>query len=113
MIELIVMGISGFSILGPLGDYVGHIFTFIFSLSEKAGWLEAMLMGGPLLPIGYLQSSPWSGSTWNMQMSQMGYDGIFGPGVLCANIGQGMASLVSGLTSKNNRTPSLNEVVYP
>lgn len=103
MIELIVMGILGFSILGPLGDYGGHIFTFSF-LSEKAGWLEAMLMGGLYSPLVIFGLHHGLAPLGTMQMSQMGYDGIFGPGVLCANIGQGMASLVSGLTSKNNRT---------
>ena len=39
-----------------------------------------------------------------MQMSQMGYDGIFGPGVLCANIAQGTAALVTGLLSRSHET---------
>ena len=34
----------------------------------------------------------------------MGYDGIFGPGVLCANIAQGTAALFTGLLSKNGET---------
>lgn len=105
MIELIVMGILGFSILGPLGDYVGHVFTYIFSfLSDKAGWLEAMLMGGLYSPLVIFGLHHGLAPLGTMQMSQMGYDGIFGPGVLCANIGQGTAALVAGLTAKNNRT---------
>lgn len=105
MVELIIMGLLGFTILGPLGDYVGRIFTFIFSfLSEKAGWLEAMLMGGLYSPLVIFGLHHGLAPLGTMQMSQMGYDGIFGPGVLCANIAQGTAAFVTGLFYRNEKT---------
>ena len=42
-----------------------------------------------------------------MQLSQMGFDAIFGPGVLCANIGQGVAALVAGFLSKDSNTKQI------
>lgn len=105
MIEFIVMGTLALSILGPLGDYVGTVFTAIFTfLSEKVGWLECMVMGGTYSPLVIFGLHHGLAPLGTMQMSQMGYDGIFGPGVLCANIAQGTAALVAGLMSKNHDT---------
>ena len=105
MVEFIVMGTLALSILGPLGDYIGKVFTLLFTfLSEKVGWLECMVMGGFYSPLVIFGLHHGLAPLGTMQMSQMGYDGIFGPGVLCANIGQGTASLVSGLISKDSKT---------
>ena len=105
MVEFIVMGTLALSILGPLGDYVGSIFTAIFTfLSENVGWLEAMLMGGLYSPLVIFGLHHGLAPLGTMQMSQMGYDGIFGPGVLCANIAQGTAALVTGLLSRSHET---------
>ena len=105
MVEFIIMGTLALSVLGPLGDYVGTIFTAIFTfLSEKIGWLEAMLMGGLYSPLVIFGLHHGLAPLGTMQMSQMGYDGIFGPGVLCANIAQGTAALVTGLMSKNHES---------
>lgn len=108
MILFLVMGILGLSILGPLGDYIGKGFTFVFSwLSVNAGWLEAALIGGlyPLLVIFGLHHGLAPLGT--MQMAQMGYDAIFGPGVLCANIGQGTSAFITGLLSKDTKTKQI------
>lgn len=105
MIEFIVMGTLALSILGPLGDYLGIGMTAIFAfLSENVGWLEAMLMGGLYSPLVIFGLHHGLAPLGTMQMSSMGYDGIFGPGVLCANIGQGTSSFVVGLMSKNRET---------
>lgn len=105
MIEFIIMGILALSILGPLGDYLGTGMTAIFSyLSENVSWLEAMLMGGLYSPLVIFGLHHGLAPLGTMQMSSMGYDGIFGPGVLCANIGQGTASFVVGLMSKDQET---------
>lgn len=103
MILFLVMSILALSIIGPLGDYVGTVFTFIFTwLSENVGWLEAMLLAGvyPLLVIFGLHHGLAPLGT--MQMAQMGYDAIFGPAVVCANVAQGTAALVAGILSKDN-----------
>lgn len=105
MIEFIIMGILALSILGPLGDYLGTGMTAIFAfLSENVSWLEAMLMGGLYSPLVIFGLHHGLAPLGTMQMSSMGYDGIFGPGVLCANIGQGTSSFVVGLMSKDHTT---------
>ena len=105
MIEFIIMGILALSVLGPLGDYVGTGMTAIFAyLSENVSWLEAMLMGGLYSPLVIFGLHHGLAPLGTMQMSSMGYDGIFGPGVLCANIGQGTSSFVVGLMSKDQET---------
>ena len=108
MIEFIVMGILAFSVLGPLGDYVGKIFTMLFTfLSENVGWLECMVMGAFYSPLVIFGLHHGLAPLGTMQMSQMGYDGIFGPGVLCANIAQGTAALIAGFISKDNATKQI------
>lgn len=105
MIEMIVMGVLALSLIGPIGDFVGSGLTGIFSaLSEHAGWLETMLMGGLFAPLVVFGLHHGLAPLGMMQMSQMGYDAIFGPGVLCANIAQGMSSFVAGLTAKDSKT---------
>ena len=42
-----------------------------------------------------------------MQMSNLGYDSIFGPGALCSNIAQGTASFVVSLRTKDAKTKQL------
>lgn len=108
MILFMVMGVLALSIIGPAGDYIGAIFTSGFTwLSENVSWAPALAMGGlysllvifglhhGLAPLGFIQ------------LSQMGYDSIFGPGVLLANVGQGTASLVVGLLSKDTKTKQI------
>lgn len=108
MILFIVMGILALSIVGPLGDFIGSALTFVFTwLSKNASWAPPFILGGvysilvvfglhhSLAPIGFIQ------------LSQMGYDSVFGPGVLLANIGQGTSALIVGLMSKDNKTKQI------
>lgn len=108
MILFMVMGILALSIIGPAGDYIGAIFTSGFTwLSDNVSWAPALAMGGlysllvifglhhGLAPLGFIQ------------LSQMGYDSIFGPGVLLANVGQGTSSLIVGLLSKDSQTKQI------
>ncbi len=108
MIIFLVMGVLALAVIGPVGDYVGNVFTSIFNwLSINVSWLEAMLMGGlyPLLVIFGLHHG--LAPLGIMQMASLGYDSIFGPGVLCANIGQGTSSLVTGILSKDTKTKQI------
>lgn len=105
MILFLVMGTLALSIIGPLGDYVGNIFTAAFTyLSTTISWIPALLMGGLYSPLVIFGLHHGLAPLGTMQMSQMGYDAIFGPGVLCANIGQGTAALIVGLLSKDSHT---------
>ena len=37
------------------------------------------------------------------QMSDLGYDSVFGPGCVCSNIAQGVAALVVALRTKSTK----------
>ncbi|CAJ2234090.1 PTS system beta-glucoside-specific EIIBCA component [Companilactobacillus paralimentarius] len=108
MLLFIIMGILSLSIVGPLGDFVGSSLTQIFTwLGTNASWAPPFILGGfysilvvfglhhSLAPIGFIQ------------LSQMGYDSLFGPGVLLANIGQGTSAFIVGLLSKNSKTKQI------
>jgi len=108
MLLFIIMGTLALSIVGPLGDIIGSSFTFLFTwLSANASWAPPFILGAfysilvvfglhhSLAPIGFIQ------------LSQMGYDSVFGPGVLLANIGQGTAAVMVGLLSKDNKTKQI------
>lgn len=108
MIVFLVMGTLALSIIGPLGDFVGNALTSVFSwLSINVSWMPALLLGGlyPLLVIFGLHHGIAPLGT--MQLSQMGFDAIFGPGVLCTNIAQGTAALITGLMSKDSNTKQI------
>ncbi len=108
MLEFIIMGTLALSILGPLGDYVGTVFTSIFTwLSTTAAWLELGLLGGTYSILVIFGLHHGLAPIGTMQMAQMGYDGVFGPAVVCANVGQGTASLVTGLLSKDSRSKQI------
>lgn len=108
MILFLVTGTLALAIVGPIGDYIGTGFTAVFTwLSNNVSWAPALVMGGlysilvifglhhGLAPLGFIQ------------LSQMKYDSIFGPGVLLANIGQGTAALTVGLLSKDSKTKQI------
>lgn len=108
MILFIIMGILALSIVGPFGDFIGSGLTFVFTwLSKNVSWAPPFILGGfysilvvfglhhSLAPIGFIQ------------LSQMGYDSVFGPGVLLANIGQGTSALMVGLLSKDSKTKQI------
>jgi PTS system beta-glucosides-specific IIC component len=108
MLLFLIMGILALTIVGPLGDFVGSGLTVIFTwLSKNASWAPPFLLGSfysilvvfglhhSLAPIGFIQ------------LSQMGYDSVFGPGVLLANIGQGIAAIMVGTLSKDSKTKQI------
>lgn len=108
MLVFLIMGILALSILGPLGDFVGSWLTAVFTwLSVNASWAPPLLEGAvyPLLVIFGLHHG--IAPIGIMQLSQMGYDAVFGPGVLCSNVAQGTASLVAGLVSKDSKTKQI------
>ena len=105
MVVFLVMGILALAVIGPVGDWVGTIFTAVFTwLSTNAAWLEVMLMAGTYSILVIFGLHHGLAPLGTMQLASMGYDAVFGPGVLCANIGQGIASLVCGLTSHDEKT---------
>lgn len=105
MFTFLIMGTLAFSILGPigavLGNYLGVFFTF---LSESAAWAPAVLVGS-LLPVMVMFGLHNGVAPLGvMQMANLGYDSIFGPGCVCSNMAQAAATTVVALRTKNKKT---------
>lgn len=104
MLTFLVMGTLAFSVLGPIGYIVGECLSVFFTfLAENAAWVPAVLIGG-LCPVmvmfgihnGIAPLGP-------IQMADLGYDSIWGPGNIVSNMAQAAAGLVVALRSKKDR----------
>lgn len=108
MLTFLIMGTLALSILGPIGNFVGGYLAILFDfLSVNASWAPAVLIGTflPLMVMFGMHTAV--GPLGTMQMAELGYDSIFGPGCVCSNIAQGVASLVVALRTKNKEDRSL------
>ena len=104
MLTFLVMGTLALSVLGPIGSVVGEYLALVFNfLAENASWAPAVLIGGllPLMVMFGLHNGV--APLGVMQMAELGYDSIFGPGCVCSNIAQGVAALVVSLRTKNTK----------
>lgn len=104
MLTFLVMGTLAFSVLGPIGSILGgYLATFFTFLSVNASWVPAVLIGG-LLPIMVMFGLHNGVAPLGvMQMAELGYDSIFGPGCVCSNIAQATASAVVAFRTKDKK----------
>ncbi|KAF1299255.1 hypothetical protein BAU15_01000 [Enterococcus sp. JM4C] len=104
MLTFLIMGTLAFSILGPIGSILGgYLATFFTFLSVNASWVPAVLIGG-LLPVMVMFGLHNGVAPLGvMQMAELGYDSIFGPGALVSNIAQATASAVVALRTKDKK----------
>lgn len=102
LLTIIVTGILGITILGPLGNLVGQGLAVGFDwLNEYAGWVIPFLMG-TFCPFFVMTGMHYCfAPIQTIQYATLGYGTILGPGMLASNIAQGTASLVVGLKAKN------------
>lgn len=102
MVTIILTGIVGLVIAGPLGNIVGQVIAIGFNwLNEYAGWLIPVIMG-TFCPFFVMTGMHYCfAPIQTIQYATLGYGTILGPGMLASNIAQGAASLVVGLRSKN------------
>lgn len=105
MLTFLIMGPLALAVLGPigsiLGNYLADFFTF---LSTTAAWAPAVLIGGflPIMVMFGLHNGV--APLGVMQMGELGYDSIFGPGCVCSNIAQATASAVVAIRTKDKKT---------
>lgn len=102
MLTFLIMGTLAFSVLGPIGSILGDGLAVFFTfLSTNASWAPAVVIGGflPLMVMFGLHNGV--APLGVMQMADLGYDSIFGPGCVCSNIAQGVACLVVFLRTKD------------
>ncbi len=111
LLTFLVMGTLAFSVLGPIGTVVGNWLAGVFTfLATNAAWAPAVLVGG-LLPIMVMFGvHNGVGPLGAMQMSQLGYDSIFGPGCFVSNMCTATAGLVVSLRTRDAKT---REVAVP
>ncbi len=104
MFTFLIMGTLAFSVLGPIGSIAGNYLAVFFEfLSDNVSWLPAVLVGG-LLPVMVMFGLHNGVAPLGvMQMANLGYDSIFGPGCLCSNMAQASAGLVVTLRSKDKK----------
>lgn len=108
MLTFLVMGTLAFSILGPIGSVLGgYLATFFTFLSANASWVPAVLIGGflPIMVMFGLHNGV--APLGVMQMAELGYDSIFGPGCVCSNIAQATASAVVAFRTKDKKLRQL------
>lgn len=105
MLTLLIMGTLALSVLGPigsiLGGYLAEFFTF---LSETASWAPAVLIGTfcPLMVMVGLHNGV--APLGVVQMSNLGFDSIWGPGNICSNMAQAAATTVVAIRTRNKQT---------
>ncbi len=108
MLVLIIMGTLSFAVIGPLGNIVGQYLAGVFNfLAHNAAWAPALLVGG-LVPVmvmfGIHNGIAPRGV---MQMANLGYDSIFGPGCVCCNMAQASAGAVAAFREKKAKEKQL------
>lgn len=102
MLTFLIMGTLALSVLGPIGSVLGNALGVFFTfLSTNASWAPAVMIGTflPLMVMFGLHNGV--APLGVMQMADIGYDSIFGPGCVCSNIAQGVACLVVCLRTKD------------
>ncbi|MDO4649013.1 MAG: beta-glucoside-specific PTS transporter subunit IIABC [Eubacteriales bacterium] len=108
MLTFLIMGTLAFSVLGPLGSIVGAwLATFFTFLSINAAWAPAVLIGG-LLPVMVMFGIHNGVAPLGvMQMANLGYDSIFGPGCVCSNMAQATAGAVVAFRTRSKKTKQI------
>ena len=102
MLTFLIMGTLAMSILGPIGNILGGYLSVFFNfLSVNASWAPAVLIGAFLPPMVMFGLHNGVAPLGVMQMADLGYDSIFGPGCVCSNIAQGVAALVVAIRTKD------------
>ena len=105
MFTFLIMGTLAFSVLGPLGAIVGGwMATFFTFLSVNVSWAPAVLIGGLLLVMVMFGIHNGIAPLGVMQMANLGYDSIFGPGCVCSNMAQATAGAVVAFRTRNKKT---------
>ena len=89
MITFLVMGVLALSILGPIGAMVGQGLSVVFLwLGENASWAPPLIVGA-LFPVMVMFGVHHGvAPVGTMSIMQLGYDAIWGPGIVCSNIAQ-------------------------
>lgn len=109
---LLTLGITApvaLAVIGPLGSYLGKIFALALSfLDSNAPVLVPTIVGTvcPLLIFVGMHLAIFP-ALQTVQLADMGYETVCGPGMLASNIAMGGATLAVAIKSKNAKTKEL------
>lgn len=104
MLTFLIMGTLALAVLGPIGNFLGGYLSIFFNfLSVNASWAPAVLIGAFLPPMVMFGLHNGVAPLGVMQMADLGYDSIFGPGCVCSNIAQGVAALVVAVRTRDGK----------
>lgn len=109
LITLVITSLIGFTVLGPLGNYVGEILAIGMNfINDRAGWLIPVIMG-TFTPLFIMTGMHYCfAPIQQIQYATLGYGTILGPGMLSSNIAQATAALVVGFKTKNKSLKQLS-----
>jgi PTS system, glucose subfamily, IIA component len=108
MLEFLIMGVLAFSVLGPIGSFLGNYLAMFFTfLSTNASWAPSVIVGGflPIMVMFGLHNAV--APLGIMQMASKGFDSIFGPGCVCSNMAQATAGAVVAWRTKDPKIKQL------
>lgn len=108
MFTIFITGLLALLVLGPIGSYAGEYLAIGFEFLQSYGaWIAPTLIGA-LLPLMVMFGLHHSIAPLGvMQLTSLGYEGIFGPGAIVSNISIGTAVLVVSLRTKSKATKQL------
>ncbi|MEY8461853.1 beta-glucoside-specific PTS transporter subunit IIABC [Streptococcus merionis] len=108
LLTFLIMGTLAFSILGPIGSFIGNLLAAFFTfLSTHASWAPALLIGGTLPLMVMFGAHTAVGPIGILQLTNKGYDNLFGPGALVSNIAQATAAAVVAVRTKDKKLKQL------
>ncbi len=108
MIVFLVMGTIAMTVIGPIGSWLGgYLATFFVYLADTASWIPPLFIGTlwPLMVMFGVHTAV--GPLGFLQLGELGYDNIVGPGILVSNIAQGAAGLTVAFLTKDSKTKQI------
>ncbi|MCB0886750.1 MAG: PTS glucose transporter subunit IIA [Propionibacteriaceae bacterium] len=108
LVVFLVMGTLAMTVIGPLGAWIGgYLATFFIFLSNTAAWIPPLFIGTlwPLMVMFGVHTAV--GPLGFIQLGELGYDNIVGPGILVSNIAQGAAGLTVAFLTKDSKTKQI------
>jgi len=108
LITIFVTGLLGLLLLGPIGAYAGGYLAIGFEAMQNYGaWISPTLIGA-LLPLMVMFGVHHSIAPLGvMQLTALGYEGIFGPGAIVSNIAIGVSVLIVSMRTKKKSEKQL------
>ena len=108
LIVFLVMGTLAMTVIGPIGSWLGgYLATFFVFLSDTASWIPPLFIGTlwPLMVMFGVHTAV--GPLGFLQLGEVGYDNIVGPGILVSNIAQGAAGLTVAFLTRDSKTKQI------